>query len=73
LGTIIKQATSPIIKGIALYWAKFLNVQSQIHSVKRAKKAGSINDIIPQKKLHPYLIKAIEEGMSEYIDFEMNA
>ena len=45
----------------------------QIHSVERAKKVGSINDIISPKKLRPYLIKAIAEGMSRYIDFEMNA
>ena len=39
----------------------------QIHSIERAKKVGSINDIISPTWLRPYLIKKVEEGMAEFI------
>ncbi|MGA1826053.1 MAG: carboxyl transferase domain-containing protein, partial [bacterium] len=35
----------------------------QIHTVERAKKVGSINDIISPANLRPYLIKTLEKGM----------
>ena len=37
-----------------------------VHSVERAQKVGSINDIISPSRLRPYLTKAIEEGMAKY-------
>jgi len=40
----------------------------QIHSVERAKKVGSIDDIIPPCQLRPYLIQAVEEGMAGYVN-----
>lgn len=35
----------------------------QVHSVERAKKVGSIDDIITAKELRPYIIDVIEKGM----------
>jgi acetyl-CoA carboxylase carboxyltransferase component len=37
-----------------------------IHSVERATKVGSIDDIISADQLRPYVIKEIEEGMKRY-------
>ena len=35
-----------------------------IHSVHRAKKVGSVHEIIPARSLRPYLIEALERGMA---------
>ena len=37
----------------------------QIHSVKRAREVGSIDDIIKASEIRPYLIKTIEEGLEQ--------
>jgi acetyl/propionyl-CoA carboxylase alpha subunit/acetyl-CoA carboxylase carboxyltransferase component len=39
----------------------------RIHSVERARKVGSIDTIIPAAQLRPYLIEAIERGMSRTV------
>ncbi|MFC1849223.1 carboxyl transferase domain-containing protein [candidate division CSSED10-310 bacterium] len=39
----------------------------QIHTVERAQKVGSIHDIISPHTLRPYLIKAVEAGMKQYL------
>ncbi|MEW5804467.1 MAG: carboxyl transferase domain-containing protein [bacterium] len=39
----------------------------QIHSVERAKKVGSIEDIVSSQDLRPYLIRSIEEGMRKFM------
>jgi acetyl/propionyl-CoA carboxylase alpha subunit/acetyl-CoA carboxylase carboxyltransferase component len=44
----------------------------QIHSVERAKKVGSIDNIISPVQLRPYLIKAIEDGMAKWHSQSMN-
>jgi acetyl-CoA carboxylase carboxyltransferase component len=38
----------------------------QIHSVERAKRVGSIHDIVAPNHLRPYLIRSLEEGMAQY-------
>ena len=38
----------------------------RIHSVKRAKQVGSIDDIIRTEQLRPYIITVVEEGMRSY-------
>lgn len=35
----------------------------QVHSVERAKKVGSIDDIVKPADIRPYLIRTIEKGM----------
>lgn len=40
----------------------------EIHCVARAKKVGSIHDVIPPQQLRPYLIQAVEEGMAKYVE-----
>ncbi|NUM34358.1 MAG: ATP-grasp domain-containing protein [Candidatus Brocadiae bacterium] len=40
----------------------------KIHSVERAKKVGSIDDIIAPCQLRPYLIQSIEDGMLLFQD-----
>ena len=37
----------------------------KIHSVERAKSVGSIDDIITAKKMRPYIISVIEEGVKK--------
>ena len=39
----------------------------QIHSVERAKKVGSIHDIISPDKLRPYLVESLEESVEKYL------
>lgn len=39
-----------------------------IHSVERAKKVGSIEDIIKPQDLRSFLISAVEEGMNNYLE-----
>lgn len=36
-----------------------------IHSVHRALKVGALNDILPPRNLRPYLVQAIERGISK--------
>jgi acetyl/propionyl-CoA carboxylase alpha subunit/acetyl-CoA carboxylase carboxyltransferase component len=38
----------------------------RIHSVERAKKVGSIDDIISVSQLRPYIISVIEKGMAAF-------
>ncbi len=35
----------------------------QVHSVQRARQAGSVHHILPPERLRPYLIAAVERGM----------
>ncbi|HEY4993679.1 MAG TPA: carboxyl transferase domain-containing protein [Nakamurella sp.] len=37
----------------------------QIHNIERARQVGSVHTIIPAVQLRPYLIKAVERGMSK--------
>ncbi len=37
----------------------------RVHSVHRALKVGALNDILPPASLRPYLINAVERGMSK--------
>ena len=39
----------------------------QVHSVHRALQMGSLDHIIPPERLRPYLIDAVERGMSPYL------
>ena len=39
----------------------------KIHSVERATKVGSIDDIISASQLRPYIIKQIKEGMERFL------
>jgi acetyl-CoA carboxylase carboxyltransferase component len=34
-----------------------------VHSVQRAQKVGSLHEILPPRRLRPYLIDAVERGM----------
>jgi acetyl/propionyl-CoA carboxylase alpha subunit/acetyl-CoA carboxylase carboxyltransferase component len=36
-----------------------------VHSVERAKRVGSIEEIIPSHNLRPYLIETLEQGLSK--------
>jgi hypothetical protein len=38
-----------------------------VHSVQRAQEVGSIHHIIPPDRLRPYLIEAVERGMTRAI------
>jgi acetyl-CoA carboxylase carboxyltransferase component len=40
----------------------------RVHSVERARDVGSVDAIIPAAQLRPYLIAAIERGMSRELD-----
>ena len=35
----------------------------RVHSVERAKRVGSVHEIIPPERLRPYLIEAVERGI----------
>ena len=37
-----------------------------IHSVERARRVGSIDDIISLAELRPYLVRKVEEGMQRF-------
>jgi acetyl-CoA carboxylase carboxyltransferase component len=37
----------------------------RIHSVERARQVGSIHHILPPERLRPYLIEAVERGMTK--------
>ena len=39
----------------------------KVHSVYRALQMGSLDHIIPPERLRPYLIEAVERGMSPYL------
>jgi acetyl-CoA carboxylase carboxyltransferase component len=39
----------------------------RVHSVQRAQEVGSIDAILPVSRLRPYLVEAIEQGMSRTI------
>jgi acetyl-CoA carboxylase carboxyltransferase component len=39
----------------------------KVHSVHRALQMGSLDHIIPPQRLRPYLIDAVERGMSPYL------
>ena len=36
----------------------------QIHNIERAREVGSVHTIIPAAQLRPYLIEAVERGLS---------
>jgi hypothetical protein len=35
-----------------------------VHSVERACRVGSVDEIIPAARLRPHLIEAVEEGIA---------
>jgi hypothetical protein len=37
----------------------------QIHNIERAREVGSVHTIIPAARLRPYLIEAVERGMTK--------
>lgn len=40
----------------------------RVHSVERAKRVGSVNEILPPERLRPWLIEAVEEGMERELE-----
>jgi uncharacterized pyridoxal phosphate-containing UPF0001 family protein len=36
-----------------------------VHSVERARRVGSVHEIIPAARLRPHLVQAIEEGIEK--------
>jgi hypothetical protein len=35
----------------------------RVHDVERARRVGSIDDVLPPERLRPYLIEAVERGI----------
>ena len=40
----------------------------RLHSVERAKRVGSLDEIVPPSKLRPYLIDAVDRGMTRWLE-----
>jgi hypothetical protein len=38
----------------------------RIHSIERAKRVGSVDRIITPSELRPYLVDAVERGLSRF-------
>jgi hypothetical protein len=36
-----------------------------VHSVERARRVGSVHEIIPAARLRPHLIEAVEQGIQK--------
>ena len=36
-----------------------------VHSVERARRVGSVHEIIPASRLRPHLIEAVEKGIAK--------
>ena len=40
----------------------------RVHDIRRAQRVGSVDAIIPARELRPYLIEAVERGLSRGTD-----
>jgi hypothetical protein len=39
-----------------------------VHSVERARRVGSVHEIIPARRLRPHLIEAVEKGIAKELE-----
>jgi hypothetical protein len=39
-----------------------------IHTVERARRVGSVHEIIPVDRLRPHLIEAVEKGIAKELE-----
>jgi hypothetical protein len=39
-----------------------------VHSVERARRVGSVHEIIPASRLRPHLIEAVEKGIAKELE-----